>query len=80
MRLKADLRVLVLDQPKTILTAAIAVGATTLTVGGTDSLANNDYLILGKIGEEKTEVVKIGAAVSAGTSLTVGATVFGKRD
>lgn len=76
MKLKADLRVLTENQPKTILTASLAATGTTLTVASNDGLANNDYLILGRIGEEKTEVVKIGAAVSAGTSLTIGACVY----
>lgn len=73
MKLKADLRILVQNQPKTILTAALAASGTTLTVGSTGGFTNNDYLVLGKIGEEKTEVVKIGATVSAGTSITIGA-------
>lgn len=76
MKLKADLRVLIQDQPKTILTASLAVGGATLTVASNGGFANNDYLILGKIGEEKTEVVKIGAAVSAGTSITIGACLY----
>ena len=76
MKLKADLRNLIENQPTTILTASISVGATTLTVGNNGGFANNDYLLLGKLGEEKTEIVKIGAAVSAGTSLTIGACIF----
>ena len=76
MRLKADLRVLIQNQPKTILTATLAVGGVTLTVASNTGFANNDYLILGRIGEEKTEVVKIGAAVSAGTSITIGACLY----
>ncbi len=76
MRLKCDNRVLVKDQPKTLLTAAAAAGATTLTVANNQPLANDDYLLIGRIGEEKSEIVKIGAAVSAGTALTVGALVF----
>lgn len=57
-------------------TAAISAGGTSLTVKDNAALANNDYLILGVLGDQQTEIVKIGAAVSAGTALTIGATTF----
>jgi len=76
MRIKADNRVLVKDQPRTHMTAAAAAGATALTVVNNQPFANNDYLLIGRIGEEKTEIVKIGAAVTAGSALTIGALVF----
>lgn len=76
MRLKADNRVLTENQPKTILTAASAVGATTITVGSNTSFVNTEYLLLGRIGEEKSEIVKINGAVSAGTSLTITASLY----
>lgn len=60
----------------TYLTASVDATGTTLTVKDNSDLANNDYLILGQVGAEQTEIVKIGAAVSAGSSLTIGATVF----
>ena len=75
MRIKADLRNLIDNQPTTVLTATLAVGGTTLTVANNAGFSNNDYLLLGKLGDEKTEIVKIGAAVSAGTSITTGACV-----
>jgi hypothetical protein len=61
---------------QTYTTASIAATGTTLTVKDNSDFANNDYLILGNVGQEQTEIVKIGAAVTAGTSLTIGATVF----
>jgi hypothetical protein len=76
MKLKADLRNLIDDQPTTILTAAVTATGTTLTVASNDGLANSDYLLLGKLGDEKTEIVKINGAVSAGTSLATTACVY----
>ena len=80
MRLKSDLRNLIENQPTTILTASVAAAGTTLTVANNGGFANNDYLLLGKLGEEKTEIVKIGAAVSAGTSITIGACTFAHNE
>lgn len=69
---------LVRDREKTYLTADVDATATTLTVKAVDSnaWANNDYVIVGEIGTKNAEIVKIGAAVSDGTSLTVGACAF----
>jgi hypothetical protein len=61
---------------QTYLTSEVAATGTTLTVKDNADLANNDYLVLGQIGSEQTEIVKIGAAVTPGTSLTVSACVF----
>ena len=76
MKLKADARVLIKNQPNTVLIATAAVGATTITVANNGGFANNDYLLIGKLGEEKSEIKKIGGAVSAGTSITVAALTF----
>lgn len=76
MKLKADLRNLVENQPTTFLTASVAATGTTLTVANNGGFANNDYLLIGRIGEEKTEIKRIGGAVSAGTSITVAAVTF----
>lgn len=76
MRLKADNRILVKDQPKTFLTAAASAAATTITVSNNTGFTNADYILLGRIGEEKTEISRVNAAVTAGTSLTVTTTVF----
>ena len=66
---------LVQNREKTYLTAAVAALGTTLTVKAVDTNAwtNADYIIVGQIGTETAEIVAIGAAVSDGTSLTVGA-------
>jgi len=61
---------------KTFLTAQVAATGTTLTVLDNTGLDNNDYLGLGNPGDEQAEIVKIGASVTRGTSITVGATVF----
>lgn len=76
MKLKADLRVLIKNQPNTTLTATVSATDTTLTVANNGGFANNDYLLIGKLGEEKSEIKKIGAAVTAGTSITVAALLF----
>lgn len=44
---------------KTYLTAANVAGATTLTVNSIQGFSVGQYLVLGKIGEEKTEIVRI---------------------
>lgn len=69
----ADNRVLIKDREKTYLTAAVAVAATTLTVRAVDtnSMADNDYLIVGEIGSENAEVLQINGVVADGTTLTV---------
>ena len=62
---------------QTYTTAAIAATGTALTVKDNSDLANADYLILGTLGQEQTEIVRINGAVNAnGTSLTIPATTF----
>jgi hypothetical protein len=60
----------------TFLTASVAATGTTLTVKNNSDFTQNDYLILEEIGGELAEIVRITAAVTAGTSLTVSACVF----
>lgn len=64
---------LINNQEKTYLTASVAVAATTITVRAVDtnSMADNDYLIIGEIGSENAEIMQINGAVSDGTSLTI---------
>jgi len=73
MILKAFNRLLVRDQEKTYLTAAPAVAATALTVAAVDSnaWADDDFIIVGEIGTRNAEIVRISAAVSDGTALTI---------
>lgn len=64
---------LVRDREKTYLTSAVAAAATTLTVRGVDTnaWADNDYLIVGEIGNGTAEIMQVNGAVSDGTSLTI---------
>ena len=76
MKLKADARNLILNQPNTVLTATATATDTTITVANNGGFANNDYILIGKIGEEKSEIKKISSAVTAGTSITIAALLF----
>ena len=60
----------------TNLSIAVAATGTTLTVLDNTGLAIQDYLILGVPGQERTEIVRITGAVTAGTALTVTAVTF----
>src|SRR3990167_1063846 len=70
---------LIRDREKTFLAASAAVAATTLTVKAVDSnsWADDDYIIVGEIGTQTAEIVRIAAAVSDGTSLTITQTPSG---
>lgn len=80
MLLKAWNQALTRDSEKTYLTVAAAAAATSLTVISTDlapagassnTWSDNDYLIIGEIGQENAEVMQINGAVSSATSVTV---------
>lgn len=73
MLLKCFNRKLIEDREKTFLTAAAGATATTLTVAGVDTnaWADNDYLIVGEIGQPTAEIMQVNGAVSDGTSLTI---------
>lgn len=80
MLLKAYNRSLIKDREVTYLTAAAAATVASITVASTDLApagtssnvwADNDYMIIGKIGEEGTEVMQMSAAVTSATSLTI---------
>ena len=64
---------LIKDREKTYLTADADAAATTLTVRAVDtnSMADNDYLIVGEIGTENSEIMQINGTVVDGTSLTI---------
>ena len=65
---------LVKDGEKTYLTAAADAAATSLTVRAVDtnSMADNDYLIVGEIGTENAEIMQINdASFADGTSITI---------
>lgn len=61
---------------KTYTTGTIIAGGTALTVKDNTDFAQNDYIIIGAVGQKQTEIVRITGAVSAGTSLTISATTF----
>lgn len=78
MLLKAFHDKLTEDRESTYLTAAADAGATTLTVAAIDivSWVLYDPILIGEFGEETAEIVAINGATTAGTSLTVSATIF----
>src|SRR3990167_6128663 len=63
-------------EPTTYLTASVVATGTTLTVENNDGFANKDAILLEGFGIESAEIIKVNAAVSAGTSLTVTAATF----
>src|SRR3990167_11289609 len=80
MLLKAYNRVLIKDNEKTYLTAAAVSAATSLTVQSTDlapaatssdTWEDNDYMIVGEIGQEGTEVMQVNGAVTTATGITI---------
>ena len=73
---------LVANREKTYLTAEVAVAGTALTVQGVDAnaWADDDYIIIGEIGSNTAEILRISATTSDGTSLTVTQTAKGVAD
>lgn len=65
----------ILGTPKTFLSGSIASGVTNLSVLNSYGMTANDYLLVGELGSEKTEVVQI-SNVPTPTTLTVTATKF----
>lgn len=66
----------VLTKPQTYLGAKASSSDTSLTVVNSGGFAEDDLIIVGKIGSENTEQVSITAAVSTVTGLTVDALSF----
>ena len=64
------------ESPETNLTASVAALDTTLPVLDNTGFADADYLVIGRFGTNKTEIVSVNGAVTAGTSLAVTALVF----
>lgn len=63
------------DLEKTYLTDPVSEAATSLVVKNNDRFSANQRIMLGEMGQEKTEIVTL-SAVSGGTGLTIGATVY----
>lgn len=62
-------------QEKTRITEKIAAAGTTLAVKNSEGFVADDYILLGKVGSEQTELVKI-TSVDSDTQFTIGATKF----
>ena len=62
--------------PSTFLSVAPAAGVTSLTVVDNNNLANNEYIVIGRLGSDSTEIARISAAVTLGTALTVTTTTY----
>lgn len=63
------------DLEKSYLSNSYAAGVTSLEIKNNDRFAANDRIMIGEMGQEKTEVVTV-SGTSGGTTLTVGTTVF----
>ncbi len=73
MLLLVNNRTLTQNREKTYLTVNVAAAGTTLTVKAVDNTAwaDNDWVLVGEIGNPNAEILQINGAVSDGTSLTV---------
>lgn len=69
--LRARNKDLITGREATFLTVDVAAGATTLTVDDNSGIANADLLILGEIGSDGSEIVKVNGAVTYGSALTI---------
>jgi hypothetical protein len=54
---------------KTLLTSSAVAGATTLTVQNIEGFAVNNYLVLGTLGDEGTELVQVSSGTPPATSI-----------
>lgn len=61
---------------KTYLTQTAASGATTLNITNSSGFNNNDFVLIGKLGEESTEIKKLTATPPSTTTLTITALSF----
>lgn len=72
MLLKAINKTLTDGQPKTFLTVAATAAGTSLTVkNNAGFLTDDDYYIIGEIGQEKTEIVQNNSSTTVGTTITI---------
>lgn len=62
--------------PETRLSAAVSATGTSLTVQDNAGLSNTDFIRLGALGIDKSEAVRINAAVTHGTALSTTAAIF----
>lgn len=64
------------DYEKSYLANDYSAAITSIDVKNTDRFAVNDRIMIGEMGQEKTEIVTVSAVNANGTTLTVGTTVF----
>lgn len=64
------------DEPMTNLASPASASAASLTVLDNGGFVNGDYIVIGEIGNDKTEIAQINGAVTAGTSLTITPLVY----
>lgn len=64
------------DYEKSFLLNPYSVGTTTISVKNSDRFAANDRIMIGEMGQEKTEVVTVSSVNANGNDIVVGATVF----
>lgn len=64
------------DLEKSYLSAAYSTGVTSIVVKNSNRFAANDRIMLGEMGQEKTEIVTVSAVAADGMTITIGATVF----
>jgi len=65
-----------IDLEKSFLLNPYSVGVTSILVKNSDRFAVNDRIMIGEMGQEKTEVVTVSNVNVDGNTMTVGATVF----
>ncbi len=66
------------DDPKSYLDADVASGINTLTANGTD-FAINQYIVIGQVGDSRTEIAQISSVSSTTIGLTAGTTFAHNR-
>lgn len=66
----------VTDYEKTYLANPYAIATTSIEVKNSDRLAANYRIMIGEMGQEKTEIVTVSSVNANGTTVVVGATVF----
>lgn len=64
------------DLEKSYLNASYSAGINSIMVKNSDRFAADDRIMIGEMGQEKTEVVTVTAAAGDGQTLTIGATEF----
>lgn len=80
MKIKADLRFLLVDQEVSYLSDKYYIGDTVLVVDNINNLAVNDFVLLGTLGSEYAEIKKISSISSNTITLTAGLTFDHSQD